>query len=236
MITTEVLSEWPTAQNWGFVFFTACFFITIRLMQKQGLVLALWKSSFQPNGQSSLSSSPINTDFIGKFFLCLQSIFLFSIAIYSPLSNTTDIRNETLAQMSVLIGITVLAILLFIGYKFLLNILVGSVFFPKECVKYWNNSFFSLLSFSGLVLFIPTVSLFYIEKTHSFFIYFILVYFILIALWTFFRIYTIFFQQKSLLLHFILYLCAQEIAPLYLLYRGLAYVFATNQTGILWPL
>ena len=235
-MTIEVLSEWSIAQNWGFVFFAISFFITIRLTQKQGLTLALWKSSFPQNGQSDLSSSPINTDFIGKFFLCLQAVFLFSIAIYSSLANTADMRSETLNPMFGLIGLTILGVLLFIGAKFLLNTLVGSIFFPIECVQRWNDNLFSLLSFSGLVLFIPTVCLFYIEKSHSFFLYFILIYFILIACWTIFRIYIIFFQQKSLLLHFILYLCAQEIAPLYLLYRGLVYVFTTNQIGLLWLL
>ena len=231
---TAPLSEWPIAQNWGFVFFAVCFFITIRLIQKQGMILAIWRSSFPQNGQSNLSSSPINTDFIGKFFLYLQAVVFFSIVIYSPLANIVDMRSETLSQIVGLIGLTVLVILLFIGAKFLLNIFVCSIFFSKESVQCRNENLFSLLSFSGLVLFIPTVCLFYIDKIHSFFVYFVLIYFVLIAGWTIFRIYIIFFRKKSLLLHFILYLCAQEIAPLYLLYRALVHVFTTNQTGILW--
>jgi hypothetical protein len=110
-------------------------------------------------------------------------------------------------------------------YKSLISNLVGSVFFQKEDIRQWNEYFTSLLGLSGFVLFLPTLLMFYIENFYYACFIFYLIYFIFVVILIFRKIYVLFFPRNILLLYFILYLCAQEIIPLYFLYKGLNYLF-----------
>ncbi|GHT76169.1 hypothetical protein AGMMS50262_13630 [Bacteroidia bacterium] len=230
MTTIEFLSEWPEAQNWGFVFFAICFFLNIRLLQNRELMTGIGNSLFRPNYRPD----DVNSDIAGKLFLSLQAIVFFSTFIYYLLADIVDLRNETMSHLFGLIALITVILILFVLFKWLLDFFAGNIFFSKEDVQLWNNYSLSILSLSGWVLFIPTVLLFYIKESYTICFYFVLIYSILIVIWRVFKIYTIFFGRKILSLHFILYLCAQEAVPLYLLYKALVYLFVTNLKGVLW--
>jgi hypothetical protein len=133
-----------------------------------------------------------------------------------------------------ILGIVSSLIIVFFIYKFLSNILIGNIFFQKENVHLLNYNLFSIISLSGLVLFIPTLLMFYVKEAYYFCFYFNLIYFLFVEVLMVYKIYVIFFHNKGLLLYFILYLCAQEIVSLYLSYRALIYLFTKLQKSTLW--
>jgi hypothetical protein len=132
--------------------------------------------------------------------------------------------------MLLFLGKISLLFIAFFLYKFLTYSVLGAIFFRRETVLQWNDDFFSLISLNGIFLFLPTLILFYVEAVYSFFIYFMAFYLIFNLLFIFYKLYTLFFQGKQRLLYFILYLCAQEIIPLYLVYRGLVFLIAQKNT------
>jgi hypothetical protein len=121
---------------------------------------------------------------------------------------------------------TALLFLIFLLYKFLTYFLIGYVFFQKEDVQLWHNHYFSIISFSGIVLFIPALFIFYVPEAYSICFYFSVFYIIFVKILIIYKVFTIFFQQKSPLFYYFLYLCAQELLPLFLVLKALVYFYS----------
>jgi hypothetical protein len=132
--------------------------------------------------------------------------------------------------MLLFLGKNSLLLIFFFLYKFLSYSIIGAIFFKKDTTIQWNEDFFSLISFNGIFLFFPALILFYVEPVYIFCIYFIIFYLFLNLFFIFYKIYRLFFQGKQRLLYFILYLCTQEIIPLYLVYRGFIYFITQKDT------
>jgi len=132
--------------------------------------------------------------------------------------------------MLLFLGKCSLLLVIFFIYKFLTYSITGAIFFKKEIVVQWNNDYFSWISLNGIILFLPTLILFYVEAAYIFCFYFMIFYLISNLLFIFYKVYTLFFHRKQRLLYFILYLCTQEIIPLYLVYRGFVYLIVQKDT------
>ncbi|MDR2682543.1 MAG: DUF4271 domain-containing protein [Dysgonamonadaceae bacterium] len=116
---------------------------------------------------------------------------------------------------------TALIVLVFMLYKFLTYLWVGYVFFSGENIRLWNSCYFSIISLSGVGLFVPALLIFYLPGAYSVCFYFCLLYFLFVKLLMFYKMFIIFFRYKSALLYFILYLCTQELLPLFFALKAL---------------
>jgi hypothetical protein len=231
----ELLSEWPVVQNWGFVLFLFCFFISMQLLGRgRRLFYSMLQGLFRKKNRQSIFFEQVDNEMISKLLLFLQTIILSSIFIYCVFSHAADTPFETVTQLLWLLGIASALIIVFFLHKILSNILIGNVFFNKENVRLLNHNLFSIIALSGLILFIPTLLLFYVKEAYYFCYYFNLLYFLFVEALIVYKAYVIFFHDKRLLLYFILYLCAQEIVSLYLSYRALIYLFIKLQKSTLW--
>jgi hypothetical protein len=225
-MTEEILSEWPVAQNGVFILFLFCFFISMHLLGAgRKLLSAMLYSLFREKDRQSIFSETVDNEMINKIVLCLQTIILIAVITYCTFTHGGYLKFETVSQLFWCLGGTSLLVIAFLVYKFTTNILISSIFFQKENVQLWNDNFFSIISLSGLILFIPALLMFYVPEAFYFCFYFCLAFFLFIEILTFYKIFIIFFQQKSILLYFILYLCAQELVPLYLSYKALVHFY-----------
>ena len=224
----EILSEWPVAQNAVFILFVFCFFASMQFMgNSRRLLTSMLQRLFREQERESIFSQTVNNEFLIKLVLCLQTILMSSILIYCVFSHALNLPFETTSHLARTLGGTVLIILLYIVYKFLTNFGVEFVFFQRESIRLWNNLFFSIVSLSGIVLFFPALLIFYFPNTYYVCACLSLLYFLFVNFLTFYKIYKIFFQQKSPFLYFILYLCTQELLPLFFVYEALAYFYRT---------
>jgi len=99
------------------------------------------------------------------------------------------------------------------------------VFFGKKQVGIQTEQIVNTLCQSGPVLFLPSLVFFYIDSLFATCEILIAGYLIFVFLSAFFRLYLNFFNRNYLWFYFILYLCALEIIPLYLLYKGFMVFF-----------
>jgi hypothetical protein len=224
-LTEEPIAGRTETQNMGFILFLVCFFILIYQVSKNSkLLLAMTGKLF--GNRSQTTSSEI---FIGQFpnilLFCIQTILLTSIVIYCNAINSGIFQVESSSRMFVYLGLTALLLGIFIGYKYLAYAFIGYIFFDKEVEQRWNDTFSSAICLSGVILFFPTLVLFYVEEIYPYGVYLIGLYFIFIQIVLLYRQFVLFFNKKSGLLYFILYLCVQEIIPLFLLYIGFVYLF-----------
>ena len=225
-MTDEILSEWPVAQNVLFVVFAFCFFAGMQFIGSyRRLFMSMLYHLFRRQEQQTVSSQTVNNEFLIKLTLCLQTILLFSILIYGVFSHVQNLPFETTIHLVRTLGGTALIFLLFILYKFLSNFGVGFVFFQQENLQSWNSLFFSIVSLSGIALFIPALLIFYFPDTFYVCVILCLLYFLFVEFLMFYKIFKIFFQQKISLLYFILYLCTQELLPMFFVYKALVYFY-----------
>ncbi|MDR3218407.1 MAG: DUF4271 domain-containing protein [Dysgonamonadaceae bacterium] len=234
-LRSEPISARNETNNWGFIVFLACFLIFVYIIsQRAKLLSSMLSSLFRHNNQQSIFFESVNNELLNKLMLGFQSVLILSVILYCQAVHEKIVSPEMPAQMFIFMGRTSLLLIIFILYKYVSYLLAGTVFFKKEAISRWKESFFSIVCLSGTILFIPTLILFYVEKAYVFCMYFFLLYLFILLLIVFYKIYLLFFQKKGLLLYFILYLCTQEIIPLLLIYRGFVYLFNVVQKDTLW--
>jgi len=172
----------------------------------------------------------VTNENLNKLMLAIQTILLLSMVFYSYAIHEDFLSLTTLTQMLLFLWKSSLLLIAFFLYKFLTYAILGGIFFKRETVLQWNDDFLSIISLNSIFLFLPTLIFFYVESAFYICFYFFIFYLILNLIFVFYKIYVLFFQGKHLLLYFILYLCTQEIVPLYLVYRGIVYLITQKDT------
>ena len=224
------LAEEPIAgrtqtQNMGFILFVVCFFILVYQVGKNSKLLLAMTGKLFGNRSQTTSAEIFTGQFPNILLFSIQTILLTSIIIYCGAMNEGTFHIESSHRMFTFLGFTVLLLGLFVSYKYLTYYFIGYIFFDKETEQRWTDTFSSAICLSGVILFFPTLILFYVEEIYSYAIYLVLLYFIFIQIVLLYRQFVLFFNKKNSLLYFILYLCTQEIIPLFLLYKGFVYLF-----------
>jgi len=238
LATAIELKNYPVAikneaNNWGFILFFICFFILISVIgNKNKFLRSMFSGLFRNKDRHNIFYETVTNETLNKFFLSLQTILLLSIVLYCYASHENFLSVTSLTQMLLFIGQCSLILIIFFAYKFLAYLAAGAIFFKKDAIQQWNEDYFSLISLNGILLFLPVLILFYVETAYTFCVYFMSFYFIFNLIFIFYKLYTLFFHKKQRLLYFILYLCTQEIIPLYLVYRG--FVYLIEQKDSIW--
>ena len=219
------------ANNWGFLLFIICFLIIVSIISNRNkFIFSLFNRLYRNKDRNSMFYESVTHESLNKIFLCVQTAILLSIVTYCYAVHENIISITTLAEMLLFTGKIFLLLIAFLLYKFISYLTTGAIFFKKETVTQWNDDFFSLIGINGIILFLPILILFYVEAAYSFCVYFLIFYLILNLIFTFHKIYSLFFHKKQYLLYFILYLCAQEIIPLYLVFCGIVFLITKKET------
>jgi hypothetical protein len=224
-LTEEPIAGRIQTQNMGFILFLVCFFILIYQVGKNSkLLLAMMGKLF--GNRTQTTSGEIFTGASPYILLFwIQTILLISAIVYCHALNNGIFQIESPSEMFIFLGFAALLFSFFIAYKYLTYSFIGYIFFDRETKQQWNDTFSSAIGLSGTFLFFPALVLFFIGKIYAIGIYFVLLYFIFIQIVLLYRQFVLFFNKKSSFPYFILYLCTQEIIPLFLLYKGFAYLF-----------
>jgi hypothetical protein len=231
-LTEEPIAGRIQTQNMGFILFLVCFFILIYQVGKNSKLLLAMADKLFGNRTQTTSYEIFTSASPNILLFWIQTIILTSVIIYCHALNKGIFQLESPSEMFIFLGFTVLLLIFFIAYKYLTYSLIGYIFFNREAKQQWNGTFSSAICLSGSFLFFPTLILFYIGKMYTFGIYFVLLYFIFIQIILLYRQFMLFFNKKRSLLYFILYLCTQEIIPLFLLYKGFVYLFFMQKDGL----
>ncbi|MDR1682464.1 MAG: DUF4271 domain-containing protein [Candidatus Symbiothrix sp.] len=223
----EYLPAWPDLLNHGFLLFLSCFFISAQLLgSRRKLIVSMVYELFHSNERQNLFSETVKNELIGKYFLCFQALVCIAFLTAGTYIHQAHITWITSGLWFEICGVGFLSVLVWIVYKFLTSNIIGFIFFEKENIRQWNRQFFSITALSGIVLFLPALCIFFFPESYLICFLFGLLYFLFVEILIAWKIYTIFFQRNSNSLYFILYLCAQELMPLYWMYRALIYFFS----------
>ena len=173
-----------------------------------------------------------------KAFLLIQSTILTAVFLFVFYSlNHPDIFYEG-KDAFIRISLFALALFLFWGIKWLVNTMLGKIFFEYKKVLVWQTGYFSIIELFGILLF--PVLLFMVNAQSEFMLNFCIYLIFLMILVGFALIinkgFRVFLRKPYGLFYFILYLCALEFIPYTGLYMGLKYIYKTVELSALWSL
>ena len=220
--TTEKISENPKLFDSIFIIFLVCFIIISRILSsKARMFLSVPEELFRLKERKSIFNESVGNELYAKLLLSFQTIIILSIFLYLVFVNNKNSDLINISEFYESIGKICLLFVVFLFYKWISYNTVGKIFFRKEALSQWLNNFISLICLLGITIFIPVLLMFYVGWMYSFCYFFILFCILIVILIIVYRTYVLFFHNIRYLHYLFLYLCAQEIAPLLVLYQGL---------------
>ncbi|MDH6356338.1 DUF4271 domain-containing protein [Parabacteroides sp. PF5-9] len=169
-----------------------------------------------------------------KHFMSLQTLLLCSICLFLFARNEGLFPAQSERFIFLYLGLIFFVLIVFYWLKRGMYALIGFIFFKDEEIRLWYNSFQAVFHSWGVLLYLPV---FWMAFSGSFRYGPVILFVILYFLWRFviiFKSIRIFHTQTHGVLYLILYLCGQEILPLYLLYKGIVYLYNFSEVIILW--
>ena len=112
-------------------------------------------------------------------------------------------------------------ILLYLCFKMLSYLIVGNVFFGRSAVSTWMDSYLLIIYISGIILYPILLMSVFMGGGAVFTIYLSAFLLILAKILIFCKWIKLFFANNESLFFLILYFCALEIIPFFILYRGI---------------
>ncbi|MDR2533866.1 MAG: DUF4271 domain-containing protein [Tannerellaceae bacterium] len=170
-----------------------------------------------------------------RSFMIFQSLFLCSLALFLFSRNQRYIDNYSgVGANLVVIGALFALLLAYYVFKRIMYATIGSIFTRPDRYRNWRTGYTAATAMWGALLYIPVLWISFItgyEKAA------VIMFVILFAAWRLLIVYKSIriFNLKSIgILYILLYLCAQEILPLFFLYEGLKYLYNFIDELVLW--
>ena len=223
----EEISRRPEAFDWIFGIFLICFFFFSNIVGKRvQLFSSVISEFFFIRKRKSIFSEPTTNEWYSKLFLCFQTCLLLALFLCRYFAYSLNTILDSPMEMIVFVLLLTFVLCVFFILKWALYYIVGLIFFDKLSLQIWMGNFFSLIAFLGMLLFVPVLLYFYTNTPYNFFFFFVLTSLVLSEILITYELIVLFFYKRSLLLHLFLYLCGQEIIPLFFLWKIMVYVFS----------
>jgi hypothetical protein len=200
-----------------------CFFFSaFILLQSRNLLLQQGKDFLLHRKRTSIFVE-VGINVRSLLFLILQTCILSAICLFCYFMAVRPELREHIPPYR-LLGIYLLVCIVYLCLKWVVYSFLGWIFFNNEKVSFWMTSYSTLLYYFGFSLFPFALLLIYFGLNE-------LTTIVIAILLLFLAKTLIFYKWKKLFCHslfdsiiLILYFCALEIIPLYLVYQGLLYL------------
>lgn len=209
-------------QNTLFIAFACCFILLSVLTRKDGSLFATnYKglNSFASKSRSAFKEQiTISTVWI-NLFLVFQTILVSSIIITMILwqkGGEMSLSNDNIYK---LIGYVFGGVLFFVLFKYLLYRLINYTF-PDWKLDEWISQYFIVIGAIGLAIFFPALFLTFTPEYFSVSLWSLIAVVAVILFFYYKNLLIIFVKNNIGLLNYFLYLCAIEIVPLVMIYKG----------------
>ena len=198
-----------------------CFFLSSFALARSKKFLSQQAKDFVLHRErTSIFAVSTAADVRYLLLLVLQTCILSGICIFSYFN---DVQPALMEEVSprLLLGVYILACLLYLLFKWMLYSFLGWVFFDKNRTSLWLESYSTLIYYLGFSLFPFVLFLVYFDLKIIFLVSIGLFLIIFTKILMFYKWLKLFFDNISSIFLLILYFCALEIIPCLLLYQGL---------------
>ena len=210
-----------TVQSVFFLFFAFCFVIVAFWFNREGPTLAANYRNIFSGGvrRRTIFKEEITTAGIwSEFFLIFQTILILTIVFFTFFwdkgISDLSVKNKVLVFLAAFLGI-----LLFLSIKYLVYKLIGYVF-TEWGMGEWTEKYFRVVELMGVFVFIPAMFFVFVPEYAKIALFLLIIIFFIIMMVVFWNLLNVFAKNKVGLLNYFLYLCAIEIVPFFLVYKG----------------
>ena len=229
------ISRKPQELDAVFSLFLICFFLLTMAFSNQGkqMLGLMFNNLIRLKSRQSIFFETTSHELKSRFLLLSLSVLLSSaVGYYFFFEVHLEGFPDFLGSLAA-ISLFFILILLYLLYKWVGYKVISYAFFNKRCYDQWFESWMALISLHALLLFVPALLLFYVPELLQVNVVLLFLCFFIIRVAVIYKSYMIFFNNLTRLHYFFLYLCAQEIIPLFLLYKGMSRIFNMLETSIL---
>lgn len=97
--------------------------------------------------------------------------------------------------------------------------IIGYIF-PEWGLEEWTEKYFRVVELVGVLIFIPAMFFVFVPEYAKTALFLLIIIFFIIMMVVFWNLLNVFAKNKVGLLNYFLYLCAIEIVPFFLIYKG----------------
>ena len=185
-------------------------FFALGFRNNYHLFFRVAKEAWSVKSRQNLFESNVKDSFLFRIYLLIQPLFLCSVILYVEMKNLGKVDFSDPLLVLTCIGINFLVFAIFFIVKQLFYFLWGYVFAEKEQYDNCRSCYNSIFSLWGVSLYLPSLWIVFVGNKHILPVIMII---------------RIFHIRNKGIFYISLYLCAQEILPLYFLYRGIVYLY-----------
>ena len=169
--------------------------------------------------RQSLFETTEKSSIIYTLFMMFQTLLLCSIFIFTAIVEYKYLINPDITTTLTVTSILLIILLIFFLFKKALYALFGHIFADKSAYKMMFTNYQALFCTWGILLYIPVLWILLVGKYFSAAIICMAISYLLFRAILIYRFVYIFLNKNTGLLFFSLYLCGQEIIPLFFLWK-----------------
>lgn len=198
-----------------------CFILTAYVFANgKKVLMEQCKNLFNRKEQTDVFSRTTSSDFRYRIILQLQTCILMGIIIFDYFHGHSPSffeHNPVYLILGVYIGICILYYVI----KWIIYAFIGWIFFDKNVITSWLESYSTIIHYLGFCFFPLTLLMIYFDLSTSIILSIGLILVILAKIVMFYKCLQFFFNNMYGVLYLIVYFCALEILPCFLLVQGL---------------
>lgn len=187
--------------------------------------MKMLKDSWSMKRRQSLFEVPVKENSFFHFFMLVQPILLSGLILFVVLYKLGYIVAETTVSILQNIGFYTAILCVFFLVKQCFYFVLGMVFGGADKYRWWKNGYDAIMGIWGATLYIPAIWLILVGIDGMIPVILFVTLYILCRFAIIYKIMRIFYTKNKGLFYISLYLCAQEILPLFFLYKGVVYLY-----------
>ncbi|KAA6319287.1 hypothetical protein EZS27_030800 [termite gut metagenome] len=209
------------ADNGVVIILLGCFFLSAFVLARSKRFLLQQINDFMTHRErSSIFVTSGVTDVRNLMLLVLQTCVLAGFCIFNYMNNELSESAERSFSLS-LTGMYIFVCLVYLFFKWIIYSFLGWVFFDTVKTKLWIECYSTLIYWTGFALLPCVLFLVYLDLSTVFVLVTGFIVLGTIKILIFYKWAKLFLSNFSNILLLILYFCAIEIIPLFLLYEGI---------------
>jgi len=167
-------------------------------------------------------------------FMIFQALLLCSLFLFNWGVKGNLLPTYSLPLVLGSIGVIFLVVVLFYFFKQGIYALFGWTFMPQEHIRLWRSNYFASIELWGISLYLPVILAFFCDIKPIISSLLFLFLYVLCRFVIFYKFIRIFQIKRDGFLLFFLYLCGQEIMPLFIAFKGIEYLYNFIELSTLW--
>lgn len=167
-------------------------------------------------------------------YLIFQALTLTSVVITQEAYHLGFLSSIDKEKLSFALVLTFLSVLLFYLIRRIIYYILIYTFSRPGVYRQWVILYNSLISVWGISLYIPVICMSFLGNYHIWAVCLFILFYILFRFAIIYKSIRLFYIKKFDLFYLSLYLCAHEILPLLIAYKGFVFLYNFIEKSALW--